>query len=169
MHSPHKLPDILRPGLKLVFVGTAAGKFSHEVGAYYAKPGNRFWRALAETGITPRRFEPTEYPLLLDLGIGFTDMSKTQAGSDHEITAYDPAGFEAKMLAFQPRLVAFTSKKAASVWLARRTSRISLGRQSPARAGFPEVHVLASPSGAASGYWTLAPWQGLAAAYHALG
>ena len=168
MAPAHKLPDQLRPGLKLVFVGTAAGKRSAEVGAYYAKPGNRFWRTLHETGITPRRFEPAEFPLLLDLGIGFTDMSKTQAGSDHEITEFDPAGFEAKTLTFQPRLVAFTSKKAASIWLARPTSAIILGRQPTNRPGFPEVHVLSSPSGAASGHWTIAPWHALAAAYRAL-
>ena len=168
MPPPHKLPDMLRRGLKLVFVGTAAGRRSAEVGAYYAKPGNRFWRTLAETGITPRRFEPAEFPLLLDLGIGFTDLSKTQAGSDHEISEYDPASFEAKMLEFQPRLVAFTSKKAASSWLSVRTAAISLGRQSLARPGFPEVHVMSSPSGAASGHWTIAPWQSLAAAYFAL-
>ncbi len=169
MPPPHKLPDQLRPGMKLVFVGTAVGAFSEKAQAYYAKPGNRFWRTLAETGITPRRFEPAEFPLLLDLGIGFTDMSKTQAGTDKKITEYDPPGFEAKMLAFQPRLVAFTSKKAASVWLGRPTSAISLGGQPATHPGFPEVHVLASPSGAASGHWTIAPWQDLAAAYHALG
>ena len=78
------LPDSLRPGLQLVFVGTAAGRYSAEVGAYYAHPGNRFWRTLHEVGLTPRLYRPEEYRSLLDLGIGFTDVAKRAAGMDHQ-------------------------------------------------------------------------------------
>ncbi|SCB54749.1 Uracil DNA glycosylase superfamily protein [Bradyrhizobium shewense] len=55
---PHRLPDQLRPNLRLVFVGTAASTRSAELGHYYAHPGNRFWRAIHEAGITPRRYQP---------------------------------------------------------------------------------------------------------------
>src|SRR5207248_473457 len=51
--SPHRLPDQLRPNLRLVFVGTAASTRSAELGHYYAHPGNRFWHAIHEAGITP--------------------------------------------------------------------------------------------------------------------
>ena len=57
-----KLPDQLQPHLRLVFVGTAAGQRSADMGHYYAGPGNRFWRTLHEVGITPRRYEPHEFP-----------------------------------------------------------------------------------------------------------
>ena len=50
----HRLPDQLRPDLHLVFVGTAASTRSAALGHYYAHPGNRFWRAIHEAGITPR-------------------------------------------------------------------------------------------------------------------
>lgn len=53
--------------------------------AYYAHPGNRFWRALHEAKITPRLFAPQEYPLLLDLGIGLTDFCKISWGVDSQI------------------------------------------------------------------------------------
>lgn len=161
---PHRLPDQLRPGLRLVFVGTAASTRSASVGHYYAHPGNRFWRALHETGITPRRHLPSEFASLLELGIGFTDLSKSGAGMDHEIArhAFDVAGFRAKMKAFRPRTIAFTSKKAASLFYGRPTGALALGRQPPL-AGFPAVFVLSSPSGAASGSWTLEPWRELAA------
>lgn len=159
-----KLPDQLCAGLDLVFVGTAAGHRSAAEGAYYAHPGNRFWRTLLEVGLTPRLYAPHEFPKLLDLGIGFTDMSKVGSGMDHEIAAehFDATLFETKMRRFRPRLVAFTSKKAASVWLGRPTGGIALGLQPPGLADFPEVFVLCSPSGAAVKYWDIRPWRDLA-------
>ncbi|MBC7478279.1 MAG: mismatch-specific DNA-glycosylase, partial [Pseudorhodobacter sp.] len=48
------LPDYLAPGLDILFCGTAASSTSARVGHYYARNGNRFWRLLAETGLTPR-------------------------------------------------------------------------------------------------------------------
>ena len=65
-----KLPDQLGPSLNVVFVGTAAGKESAAKGHYYAKPGNRFWGALHEAGLTARPYEPEEFAKLLEHGIG---------------------------------------------------------------------------------------------------
>ncbi|MBO4224245.1 mismatch-specific DNA-glycosylase [Bradyrhizobium neotropicale] len=158
-----RLPDQLAADLRLVFVGTAASQRSADVGHYYAHPGNRFWRTLHQVGITPRRFEPHEFPALLDLGIGFTDMCKTGAGMDHQALAFpvDIEAFRDKMLRYRPKTIAFTSKKAASLFYGRPTSTIALGRQA-ALPEFPVIFVLASPSGAASGSWSLQPWQELA-------
>jgi double-stranded uracil-DNA glycosylase len=158
-----KLPDQLQPHLRLVFVGTAAGQRSAETGHYYAHPGNRFWRTLHEVGITPRRYEPHEFPALLELGIGFTDVCKLGSGMDHQALAFpvDIAAFRKKMQHFRPKTIAFTSKKAASLFYGRPTEAIVLGRQ-PLQQDFPNVFVLASPSGAASGSWTVRPWQELA-------
>lgn len=162
--TTHRLPDQLRADLRLVFVGTAASTRSAAVGHYYAHPGNRFWRALHEAGITPRRYQPDEFASLLALGIGFTDLSKTGAGMDHEIErqSFDIVGFRAKIEQHRPKTVAFTSKKAASLFYHRPSSAIALGQQ-PQCSGFPAVFVLSSPSGAASGHWTLQPWRDLAA------
>jgi double-stranded uracil-DNA glycosylase len=158
-----RLPDQLRHSLRLVFVGTAASRRSAELGHYYAHPGNRFWRTLHEVGITPRRYQPHEYASLLGLGIGFTDLCKHGAGMDREALAagVDVAGFVAKLQVHRPGAVAFTSKKAASLFYGRPTARIALGRQPPLP-DCPVVFVLASPSGAASGAWTVEPWQELA-------
>src|SRR6201997_5392536 len=141
----HRLPDQLRPGLRLVFVGTAASTRSAIVGHYYAHPGNRFWRALHEAGITSRRYEPNEFASLLELGIGFTDLSKSGAGMDHPIArkSFDVASFKAKIETYRPRTIAFTSKKAASLFYGRPTSALSLGRQPPMD-GFPDIFVLSS-------------------------
>src|SRR3546814_7604122 len=54
------LPDVLAPGLRLVFCGSAAGRKSAELGAYYAGPGNKFWPTLYEIGLTPRHFRPQD-------------------------------------------------------------------------------------------------------------
>src|SRR4051794_32803818 len=67
------LPDVLRPGLRLVICGSAAGVVSAARGEYYAGPGNKFWDILAVTGLTPRRLLPHEFRDVLDFGIGLTD------------------------------------------------------------------------------------------------
>ncbi|WP_247988961.1 mismatch-specific DNA-glycosylase [Bradyrhizobium sp. 186] len=162
--SLHRLPDQFRPNLRLIFVGTAASTRSAAVGHYYAHPGNRFWRAIHEAGITPRRYQPSEFAALLELGIGFTDLSKSGAGMDHQIPAHsiDVPGFKAKIETYRPRAIAFTSKKAASLFYGRLSSVISLGRQQ-SDGSLPDIFVLPSPSGAASGHWTFEPWRELAA------
>jgi TDG/mug DNA glycosylase family protein len=105
----HVLPDSLREGLAVVFVGTAPGHRSAAERAYYAHPGNRFWRTLAMLGLTPKEFEAARYRALLSLGVGFTDVCKTQQGSDHAISAYDPRGLSRK-IALPARIVAFTKE-----------------------------------------------------------
>ena len=163
MKKDEKLPDVLGPNLDLVFVGTAAGRKSAELRAYYAHPGNRFWRVIHEVGITPRLLSPHEYPEMLSLGIGFTDMSKVGVGNDSDIKRhqFDVPRFEARMKEMRPRAIAFTSKKAASVWSGKSTGKIALGRQAPIP-DFPQVFVMCSPSGLATGYWSLDPWRELA-------
>lgn len=135
------LEDVLIPGLDIVFVGTAAGRRSSEVRNYYAGTGNRFWETLHEVGLTDRRFQPSQFRELATLRMGFTDLCKTQAGMDHQIHEWDLTGFERKIRTVSPRAVAFTSKKAASVWLSRPTSQIQYGRQAPSVDGFPEIFV----------------------------
>ena len=160
----HILPDVLKPGQRLWFVGTAAGPKSAAVGAYYAHPGNRFWGALAEAGLTPRRFDPHEFPKLAGLGIGLTDICKTAWGVDSQLPKdqFDLAAFNQKLETLRPSAIAFTSKTAAGVWLGRSTGRIAVGRQTPAQHAL-EVFVLPSPSGLATSYWSLEPWRELAA------
>ena len=85
MVRAHILPEHLRPGLKLVFCGTAAGRQSALQKAYYAHPQNKFWRTLKTVGLTPRLFTPQEYPALWDVGIGLTDIAKFDYGMDHQL------------------------------------------------------------------------------------
>jgi double-stranded uracil-DNA glycosylase len=157
---PPILPDVLQPGLRVVFCGTAAGKRSAAEGAYYAHPGNMFWRALFQAGFTPRLLAPQEFPLLPQFGIGLTDLAKRHAGNDDELPkdAFDVPGLLEKLTRYAPDALAFTSKNAARAVLGNKTM---YGRQ-PHPLGRTEIFVLPSPSGQARGHWNIAPWQQLA-------
>jgi double-stranded uracil-DNA glycosylase len=151
------VPDLLVPNLKLVFCGTAPSKKSAEARAYYAKPGNRFWPSLHETGITPRRFAPHEYPSLLDLRIGLTDLCKTHSGVDADLPddAFDVEAFHRKIQRYRPGIVAFTSKNAGAAVFG---AQPAYGWQAT-RIGATRLFVLPSPSGLATRFFDITYWQ----------
>lgn len=158
---PPILPDVLQPGLALVFCGTAAGRRSAEQGAYYAHPGNLFWRTLHAVALTPRLFAPAEFPQLPALGIGLTDLAKHHVGNDDELPrdAFDVVALHERIARHAPRLLAFTSKAAARGALGRAAG---YGLQEE-RIGDTRLFVLPSPSGQARGHWDVNHWQALAA------
>ncbi|MDE2951322.1 MAG: mismatch-specific DNA-glycosylase [Chloroflexota bacterium] len=161
------LPDVLDFGLVLVFCGTAASKISARHGAYYANPGNRFWRTLCQVGFTSSLYEPSEFLNLLDLRIGLTDVAKGKAGVDADLKRSDfaPGALNAKMLRFKPQVLAFTSKAAWRAWKNRGAKHsVSWGWQDETLGG-TRIYVLPSPSGAARRYWDLDPWLALADDY----
>src|SRR5699024_7284230 len=124
---------------------TAASRRSAAEGAYYAHPGNFFWRALAESGITPRRYAPHEFRQLLELGIGFTDLAKYHSGNDSQLPrdAFDVTALHARLRRHAPGVVAFTSKNAARAALGHATG---YGLQE-AGIACSDVFILPSPSG----------------------
>jgi TDG/mug DNA glycosylase family protein len=158
------IPDVLTDGLRVVFCGSALGDVSWERRAYYANPGNRFWRTLAEVGLTPRRLAAEEYPRLVDWGIGLTDLVKTDHGQDAHIfdghVNLDGARalLRAKVLRWQPCVLAFTSRTVAAQFLGKRAMP---GRQQE-RIGRIVVWVLPSTSGLARRFFDIGPWQDLA-------
>ncbi|MGF1608194.1 MAG: mismatch-specific DNA-glycosylase [Kiloniellales bacterium] len=156
---PHVLPDVLREGLRIVFCGSAAGRRSAELGAYYAGPGNRFWPTLYAVGLTPRLLRPEEFPLLPDFGLGLTDLCKTALGADQALPAAadDPAALRRKIARYRPAVLAFVGKRPAAVTLGR---RVDYGAQAE-RIGVTALFVLPSPSGAARRYWDEEPWRAL--------
>lgn len=153
------LPDVFIPGLRLVFCGTAAGRRSAEAGAYYAHPGNMFWRTLHEVGLTPRQLRPEEFPTLPGLGIGLTDLGKYHVGNDNQLPgdAFDVDALRAKLLEHAPGMLAFTSKNAARAWFGH---AVDYGLQVET-IGVTRLFVLPSPSGQARGAWDITHWQTL--------
>lgn len=161
------LPDLLRPGLDIVFCGSAAGAVSARVGAYYAGPGNKFWPTLYAIGLTPEILPPADFRRLPDFGIGLTDMAKHASGADSALPrdADDPDGLRRRIEACAPRLLAFNGKRAARIalkaWFGLRDPAYGL---QPHRLGCTAIHVLPSTSGLASGVWSVGPWRALARA-----
>lgn len=157
------LPDVLDSNLKLVFCGTAASAVSAQEVAYYASPSNAFWRTLHQVGLTPRLFAAKEFPQLLELGIGLTDIAKYAVGNDSDLekSDFDSEALSKKIKQYQPQHLAFTSKKAASMYFGTSTRKIAYGKQDT-RLEQTQFWVLPSPSGAARGYWDISIWQNLA-------
>jgi TDG/mug DNA glycosylase family protein len=157
------LPDLLAPGMRIVFCGTAPGAASARAGAYYAGPGNRFWATLHEVGLTPTLLRPAEYARLAEFGIGLTDVSKTASGSDREVgrQGFDPERLAATIAAVGAANLAFNGKNAARTLLGR--GPLGYGRQ-PREIGGAAVWVLPSTSGAARRFWDIDPWRELATA-----
>lgn len=164
------LPDVLARELLLVFCGTAASTASARATAYYANPGNRFWRALHRAGFTPRQFAPEDFRNLLALGIGLTDLCKNSAGNDSDIafTQGDVVALRDKLLWYQPKIAAFTSKTAWRTFSSQPMSKPAAYGWQTEQIGQTRCFVLPSPSGSARRYWDIAPWQILADAYKRL-
>ena len=157
------LPDVLGPGLRVVFCGSAAGAASARAGAYYAGPGNRFWPTLHRVGLTPRPLAPAAFRTVLDHGIGLTDLCKTESGADAGLSreADDAAALAAKIARHRPAILAFNGKRAARVFLD--AGSLDYGEQAT-RIGATAIHVLPSTSGAARRWWDEGFWHAAAEA-----
>jgi TDG/mug DNA glycosylase family protein len=161
MTSAEILPDLLRPGLRLLLCGSAPGRVSALRGAPYSGPGNKFWDILHRSGLTPRRFAPEEYAQLDALGIGLTNLCTTAAGADAAIpaAAFDAAALAAKLRRHRPALVAFVGKNPAARFLGVKAPPFG---PVPGPADLPPLFVLPSTSGLACRSWDPAPWHALA-------
>ncbi len=165
----HVLPDRLRPGLKLVFCGTAAGRRSALAGAYYAHGQNKFWKTLHGIGLTPHLFAPHDYEKLWELGIGLTDIAKFTFGMDHQLPreALGPkavAALKARIAVAEPAILAFTSLNGGRKVMG---AKAVAGEQAE-RLGETRVFILPSPSPLADNHWDIEPWRALARAFRKL-
>ncbi len=142
------VPDILAPGLGVLFVGINPGLYSAAVGHHFGRPGNRFWPALALAGLTPRRLSPFEESELLKYGLGITNVVPRATARADELSADElragPAVLERKARRFAPRVVAFLGIGAYRTAFAR--PKAKLGRQEE-KLGGSVVWALPNPSG----------------------
>ena len=90
------VPDLIGPGLRVLFSGINPSLYSAAVGHHFARPGNRFWPALHVGGFTPRVLAPAEQHLLAPLGLGITNVApRATARADLEAP---PAGTDAEFV-----------------------------------------------------------------------
>ena len=136
----------------------AASKKSKQFNAYYAGPGNKFWKTLYNIGLTSNQLKSEEFKQLIKYKIGLTDICKTDFGNDNELDSskYDVNGFNLKMLRYKPKNICFNGKNSAKVYLNKK--KVDYGIQNE-QIGNSEVFVLPSTSGAASGYWDINKWK----------
>jgi double-stranded uracil-DNA glycosylase len=143
-----KVPDIIAPGLRVLFCGINPGLYSAATGHHFARPGNRFWPALHAAGFTDRLLSPREEQQLLRCGCGITNLVARTTASADELRAEEfVAGhrkLEAKVERFAPRFVAVLGIGAYRS--AFEQPKAALGRQPVALAG-ATVWVLPNPSG----------------------
>jgi double-stranded uracil-DNA glycosylase len=114
--TPSDVPDVLAPGLRVVFVGINPGRVSAEAGAHFANPRNDFWRLLAAAGLTSRLYEPREQFALLEEGIGVTNAAYRTTPGSGDLRRADFAGsaerLERIVRELEPGWLAFVGKEA---------------------------------------------------------
>jgi double-stranded uracil-DNA glycosylase len=114
--TPSDVPDVVAPGLAVVFCGINPGRVSAAAGAHFANPRNDFWRLLRDAGFTPRLYEPQEQFALLELGIGVTNAAyrTTKGSGDLRRSDFADSVDRLERLARElaPRALAFVGKEA---------------------------------------------------------
>ncbi len=146
--------DLVGPGLKLLFVGINPGLWTAATGAHFARPGNRFYPALAAAGITAHRIDAgdgmsdADREHLISRGIGITNLvARATARADELSAAELRAGalvLEERVAQWRPSVVAIAGVSAYRH--AFGIPKAALGRQ-PDDLGGAELWVVPNPSG----------------------
>ncbi|HVE08702.1 MAG TPA: G/U mismatch-specific DNA glycosylase [Paraburkholderia sp.] len=142
------LPDILEPGLSVVFCGINPGALAAATGRHFAGRGNRFWRVVHLAGFTPVQLGPETDRTLLQYGCGLTTaVSRATARADqlsHDEFRAAASGFEQKIRQYAPQYVAFLGKMALAAMSGERDIEWGLQQR---QFGGARVWVLPNPSG----------------------
>lgn len=125
------IPDSVRAGLDILFIGYNPSLRSGEVGHNYAGRGNRFWKLLFEAGLTERLMHPSEDRDLLAVGYGFTNIVARPTRRADEITKeeYAEGRVQLRQLleANSPKIACFVGKGVYEQYACRK--QIPWGRQ----------------------------------------
>ena len=142
------VPDLVAPRLRVLFCGINPSLYSAAMSCHFARPGNRFWKALHASGLTPRLLAPWEGDELLALGFGVTNLVDRATARAEELSADEVrAGVEplrAKVERLAPAAVAFLGVGAYRTAFGRPDTQ--LGEQ-PEPFGGARLWVLPNPSG----------------------
>jgi double-stranded uracil-DNA glycosylase len=142
------VPDLIAPGLTILFCGINPSLYSAAVGLHFARPGNRFWPTLHRAGFTPRQLRPDEAQALLEAGYGSTVLVERATARADELRPDElVAGRErlrAKVARYRPRAVAMLGVTAYRTAFARPKAQLGL---QPERIEHALLWVLPNPSG----------------------
>jgi double-stranded uracil-DNA glycosylase len=142
------VPDIVAPGLRVLFCGINPSLYSAAVGHHFARPGNRFWPALHGAGFTDRLLSPYEDHLLLDYRLGCTNLVERATARADELRPEElragGARLERLVLDIQPRWLAVLG---VSAYRAAFQRPESVAGPQPVTVGRAGVWLLPNPSG----------------------
>lgn len=142
------IPDLVAPGLSVLFSGINPGLWSGATGLHFARPGNRFWPTLHRSGFTPRRLRPQEEWELLDLGLGITNVAPRATARADELSRDElvrgGVALREKILSLRPDWLAVVGIGAYRTAFGRRDAVV--GPQEDG-VGETRVWVLPNPSG----------------------
>jgi TDG/mug DNA glycosylase family protein len=148
-----RVPDVIAPRLRVLFVGINPGLYSGAVGHHFARPGNRFWPVLHKAGFTDRQIAPSEERALLRHGYGITNIVSIATAAADELDARQLASggrrLAAKIRRYRPRVVAVLGL--AAFRLAFNRPKAVFGPQEE-RIGSSLIWVLPNPSGLNASY-----------------
>ena len=140
------IPDLLAPGLRVVFCGINPGRMSAAARLHFANPRNDFWRLLHAAGFTPRLMTPAEQRELTGHGCGITNSAHRATAGSGDLRRGDFAGAAERLARLaadlRPALIAFVGKEA---YRGAFGERPSLGLQER-RLGDTRLFVLPSTS-----------------------
>lgn len=143
-----QVPDIVGPGLRVLFCGINPGLHSAATGHHFARPGNRFWTALHGAGFTPRLLRPDEEHELLTLGYGLTKYVDRATRAASELRAEEYLAGRRKVVRlvrrYQPLVLASVGIEAYRKAFAR--PKATFGKQEDT-IGETLLWVLPNPSG----------------------
>lgn len=150
---PQDVPDVIGPDLDVLFCGINPGLLSGASGQHFARPGNRFWKVLHQSGFTDRQLQPSEQHQLLDYRLGITNIvdRTTRAAADvtREELVRGAANLERKAARWKPKSIAICGVLAYRRAFGR--PRAVIGPQ-PERFGATAIWVLPNPSGLQARY-----------------
>src|SRR5690349_10306078 len=110
------VPDVLGPGLSVVFCGINPGFVSDAAKAHFANPRNDFWRLLHAAGLTSRLYAPHEQFALIEEGIGVTNAAYRTTPGSGDLRRADFAGSAERLgriaRELSPDWLAFVGKEA---------------------------------------------------------
>ncbi len=142
------IPDVIGPDLAVLFCGINPGLYSGATGYHFARPGNRFWRAMHDAGFTDRVLTPQEQRELLAHGCGITNLVRRATAAASDLTVDElvkgHARLARRVARHRPRLVAILGVGAYRTAFARR--RAVIGEQ-PETIRQARLWVLPNPSG----------------------
>jgi len=148
------VPDLVGPGLRLLFVGINPGLWTAATNTHFAHPGNRFYPALLRGGVIRRAIDPAagmaddDRTHLIGLGVGITNIAPRATARASELSR-DELRVGARDLVtrvgeWTPAVVAIAGITAYRVGFER--PRAQTGRQAEPLGG-AELWIVPNPSG----------------------